>query len=222
MSLSVPAGELPIADPGTEDGLQPLFLDPRSVVISQYANSPVLLALLDALGQAIDRLALFNTFYDAIWNVLTANSHGLDIWGRIVGVSRNLYIPPGDAPTPPDYLGFKGMTDAESFGSGIFYSSSGLTTGGPHAPNFSVTDLVYRRLILAKAALNITNGSIPAINAILIALFPGYGNVWVRDNADMTMTFVFGAALSTVDYAIVTQSGVLPKPAGVSFAVEHP
>lgn len=216
------AGEFPIAYTGEDDGIQPLFLDPRAIVISQYANSPVLLALLDALGQAIDRLARFNAFYDSIWNVLTANSHGLDVWGRIVGVSRNLYIPPTDTPPPPDYLGFSEMTDAESFGTGIFYGGSGFSGGGVHAPNFSLTDLVYRRLILAKAALNITNSAIPAINAILIALFPGYGNVYVRDNTNMTMTFVFGAALSKVDYAIVTQSGVLPKPAGVSFTVEHP
>ena len=145
-----------------------------------------------------------------VWNVDTAEGFGLDIWGRIVGVSRALFV------SDSLYLGFSDSTDAVPFGSGIFWGAARLT------PNFKLSDIAYRRLILAKAALNITNSSIPAINAILRALFPDYGNVYVRDNGDMTLTYVFGAALSKVDYAIVSQSGALPRPVGVSFDVEQP
>jgi hypothetical protein len=186
------------------------FFDVRRTVLSQYANSPILLALIDGLGDAIDMGPKLSGFYDAVWNIDTAQGFGLDIWGRIVGVRRALYI------TTADYLGFSTDTDAQPFGSGVFFSGQGLT------PNFLLTDEAYRRLILAKAALNITSCSIPAINAILRTLFSGYGNVYVRDNLDMTMTYVFGAVPSKVDYAIVTQSGALPRPAGVSVTVETP
>lgn len=209
MTELAPITSNPLADGGNTGG-QRLYFGPRSVVLSQYANSPVLMALVEALSEANDRAIDFDAFYDTVWNIETAVGFGLDIWGRIVGVTRALAI--SDAA----YLGFSDSSEAVPFGSGIFYGAGSLT------PNFRMTDEAFRRVILAKAALNITDGSIPAINAILRALFPGYGNVYVRDNADMTMTFVFGARLSKVDYAIVSQSGVLPRPVGVSVTVEQP
>lgn len=184
--------------------------DARQTLLSQYANSPIIVGLVEALSTALDRQAAFNEFYDMVWNVDSAQGFGLDIWGRIVGVSRALFV------SDSVYLGFSDSSDAVPFGSGIFWGAARMT------PNFNLSDAAYRRLILAKAALNITNSSIPAINGILRALFPGYGNVYVRDNGDMTLTYVFGSALSKVDYAIVSQSGVLPRPVGVSFNVEQP
>ncbi len=74
-------------------------------------------------------------------------------------------------------------------------------------------------LLLAKAALNITDASIPAINAILLNLF---GNGYVIDGQDMTMVYHFTRALTPVEISIVYNSGVLPKPCGVSFTVEQP
>ena len=124
--------------------------------------------------------------------------------------------PPPDVTEDGAYLGFSEATDAQNFDLGIFYSGSQLTA------NFALTDLAYRRVLLAKAALNITDGSTSSINTILRALFPDSGNCYVRDNFDMTMTFVFGIRLSKVDYAIVVQSGVLPRPVGVSVSVEQP
>lgn len=202
-------GSMPLGVGAAGDGTEPFFAI-RDTVLSQYANSPILLAIIDTMGEAIDRRAQFNGFLDWVWNVDSAQGFGLDILGRIVGVARSLYI--SDA----EYLGFSDQPTAVPFGQGVFYSAQSLT------PNYSVADDAYRQMILAKAALNITNCSIPSVNAILRALFPKYGNVYVRDNGNMTMTYVFSAAPSKVDYAIVTQSGALPKPAGVAVTVEAP
>jgi hypothetical protein len=196
-------------DGGTEGDPNPFF-DGRSALLSQYANSPVIGSLITAFTAIFDLQPNFAAFFDAVWNIQTAVGFGLDIWGRIVGVERALYVPNGQ------YLGFSEATDAFPFGSGVFY------TGEATTPNYLMTDEAYRRVILAKAAMNISDCSVRAINAILRLLFPNYGTTWLRDNADMTMTFVFGARPSRIDYAIVTQSGVLPRPAGVSFNVEIP
>ncbi|WP_311271093.1 DUF2612 domain-containing protein [Sphingobium sp. WCS2017Hpa-17] len=186
------------------------FFDPAQTLLSQYANSPVLTDLIDRLSLAIDRQEDFDTFYDIVWNIDTAAGFGLDIWGRIVGVGRALYVP------DEEYLGFSQAGDTYPFDEGIFYGGSSAT------PNYLLTDVAYRRVIMAKAALNITDGSILAINAILMALFPTSGNVYVRDNRDMTLTYVFGAPISRIEYAIVTQANVLPRPAGVRFTVVAP
>jgi hypothetical protein len=200
-----------IGFPGEGTGAFLPSFDARRTVLSQYANSPVLLALIDSLSEAIDPKARFEDFYQSVWDITSATGSGLDTWGRILGVARALYVTEDGT-----YLGFSQAQTAQSFGWGVFYSGSQLTT------NYALTDFAYRRALLAKAALNITDGSVSSINAILLALFPDHGNCYVRDNLDMTMTFVFGSKLSKVDYAIVTQSGVLPRPIGVAVAVEQP
>ncbi len=211
------SGELPIGEGslGESTPLPPAtastpFFDPSVTVISQYANSPIILALIDDFSAWIDPQADLDAFFNTVWNVDTAVGFGLDIWGRIVGVNRVLPVSAGQ------FLGFASQSDVESLGHGIFFSGENATT------NFALSDQAFRTLILAKALSNITDGSIPAINQILLNLFPAYGNSFVRDNLDMTMTFVFGARPSPVDLTIITQSGVLPKPAGVAVLVEHP
>lgn len=210
MIASDALASLPLASAGPDSDVTTLYFDIRRTIISQYANSPVITAILEALGDAIDRYRALDTFRSYVWEVATAKGFGLDILGRIVGVSRALYV------SDEQYLGFSQSSDAAPFGQGVFYAAWRLT------PNFNLSDEAYRRLILAKAALNITDCAIPSLNAILRALFPGYGNCYVRDNADMSLTYVFGAPLSKVDYAIVSQSGALPKPAGCAMTVEQP
>ena len=60
-----------------------------------------------------------------------------------------------------------------------------------------LSDAAFRTLILAKALSNICDGSIPAINQILINLFcqPWHGNAYVSEG-ELTMAF-FGFAEST-------------------------
>ncbi len=200
---AVTAGE-PIGAAGSEQGAG-AALDVRTTVLSQYANSPVLMAILNALTEAFDVSGWIDDFYRLVWNVDTAVGFGLDIWGRIVGVNRVLHIP-ADVP----YFGFA----EQPFGQGIWYGAGAITQ------NYALSDDAYRRLILAKAALNLCDGSIPSINAAMRTLFPDHGNCYVRDDGGMAMTYVFSDALSPVYQAIVSQAGVLPKPVGVSVSGE--
>ena len=206
-----PIAVAPVAG-DTRDGPAPVtpsgyFFDPAVTVLSQYANSPVLLRLIDKFAQWLDPAVRFDQFFTLLWNIDTAQGYGLDVWGRILGVNRVVQVPDGV------YLGFESDDQAKPFGFGIFYGGQRSTN------NVALTDTAYRLVLLAKAALNITNASIPAINQILLNLF---GQGYVRDNEDMTMTYVFDTALSPLESAIVFQSGVLPKPCGVSFDVEQP
>lgn len=213
--------------------------DVWTTVLSQYANSEILMQLVVDMAQYCDPTANYDAFYDFIWNVDTAQGRGLDIWGRIVNVSRTLEVPAGD------YLGF-----AEAAGDGInAFGVAPLYVGAPLTQNYNLTDDAYRLLIIAKAMLNITDCSIPAINQILLNLFPNRGNAYVTDGypfqglffgfaeqldtqpfgqapfysgeslPNMSITYVFEFALSGVELAIVSQSGALPKPTGVKARV---
>lgn len=218
-------------------GSLPAF-DVWKTVISQYANSPVLTTLIVNVFDYLDQTANFDAFFDLIMNVDTAQGYGLDVWGRIVGVNRVVQTTVGN------WLGWtEALPGSFTWSQGPWYS------GDPLTANFALTDQSYRMLIMAKAAANITDGSIPAINRILMSLFPNRGNCYVRDGqpddgswfgwaessnaqgwnqaswyhgqalSSMTMAYVFEFDLSPVELAIVQNSGVLPKSTGVSASV---
>ncbi len=180
--------------------------DYSPTIISQYANSPTLLALIGDFAECIDPTIDIDNFFDIVVNVLTAVGFGLDIWGRIVGVGR---VYPIDLAI---YLGFHGSSGV-GWGQGIWYGGASDTS------NFALSDDAYRSLILTKAMANITDGSIPSLNRILQMLFAGRGNAYVIDNADKTMTYRFEFVFTPVDSTIVNNSGVLPNPTGVSVNV---
>ena len=181
-----------------------------ATIQQQFANSPSLLRILSNLNAYVDPQAVLDSFYDQIWNVATAQGYGLDVWGRIVGVGRVLQVASGT------YFGFSNSADASQVGwsqTGIWYS------GGAATSNYALTDDAYRTLIYAKALANICDGSITAINAILMLLFSESGQAYVTDGQNMTMTYAFNFVLSPVQQSIVFGSGVLPKPTGVSTSI---
>lgn len=186
------------------------IFDVWTTVISQYANSPTISQLCTDIGQYFDQTVDFDSFYDTIWNVDTAIGYGLDVWGRIVGVQRVLQLPAAGR-----YLGFEeaGGLTVDPFNVSPFYAGAPLTN------NFYLADDAFRVLIFAKALANICDGSIKAINQLLMNLFPNRGNAYVVDNLDMTMVYTFEFVLTDVEAAIIEQSGVLPTPVGVQASV---
>lgn len=184
--------------------------DVWATVLSQYANSSILMQLILNMDDYLDQTINFQSFFDLIMNVDTAQGYGLDVWGRIVNVSRTLSV------TDPNsiFLGFEEAgSPAQPFNQAPFFSGQQVND------NFILTDTAYRTLIFAKALANICDGSIPAINQILLNLFPNRGNCYVVDGLDMTMTFKFEFVLSAVELAIISQSGALPTSTGVSLSV---
>jgi hypothetical protein len=195
-------GESPIGD-------IPSF-DPWLPILSQFKNSPTIDAMIMAFNAAMDQTANLESLYDLIWNVATAQGYGLDVWGRIVGVTRTIQFP-NTSQLP---FGFEEPDSWVGFGQGIFF------TGNVINSNFQLNDSDFRTLIFAKAAGNISDGSIPSANNILLTLFSHRGDCFIQDNQNMSITYVFKFALNPVELAIVELSGVLPVRAGVSISVQ--
>ena len=180
-------------------------------IISQYANSPRITTLIADFFECVDQTTDFESFFDNVFNIDTAVGHGLDVWGRILGISRVIQVTAGD-----EYFGFNESTEQFGFGQAPFYS------GAPVTDNFSLTDDSFRLLLLAKAAANITDGGIAGLNRLLLNLFPNRGNCYVTDGNDMTMTYTFEFELTPAELSIVTNSGVLPRPTGVAVSIVAP
>jgi hypothetical protein len=186
------------------------MIDVERTLISQYANSPTITALVQGMNQHLDPRADFDTFYDYVWNVETAQGFGLDILGRIVDISRELQI--ADA---VDYFGFnEALPGAHSFNESPFYSGTPAATS-----TYSLADDAYRQLILVKALANISATTAPALNQLLQNMFAGRGRCYVNDLGGMQMRYTFEFELTPFEFAIMTQSGALPRPAGVGASI---
>jgi beta-lactam-binding protein with PASTA domain len=198
------------------------LFDAEQTVISQFANSPTLMQLVQNMNQYIDQSANFAAFYNYVWNINSAQGFGLDILGRIVGVGRLLQIS-----TTSDYVGFyiasesQPDQDWQPMGSdqppqpavgGQMYTGYNATQA------YLLPDDAYRQLILAKAFANICATTAPAINQILQNLY-GTGTAWVLNVSPMAISYNLTFQPTPIQLAILEQSGVIPTPPGVTVTV---
>ena len=201
----------------------------RDTLLSQYANSPILLGLLERLNDAIDPSADIDLWYRKAWNVETAKGWGLDVWGRIVGISRYLEVP-----VDTDYFGFQdgASNDWTGFDDGILYSGTEATQ------TYALSDKAYRSLIMFKAFANIARTDIPSLNRLINILFAGVqgfyvadgyvvdgylvsgvGRAYVEDMGGMQMRYHIEYDLTPYQQAIINTPGILPHPAGVTVLI---
>nr|WP_052923257.1 DUF2612 domain-containing protein [Escherichia coli] len=188
------------------------MINVADTILTQYADSPKLKSLIYSFNEAVGIEGFLDDFYDVIWNIETADTYGLDVWGKIVVVSRQLTVTENKI-----YFGFNEASsdpvlvdDPQPFNQAPFYSGELLTS------TVTLTNDVYRKLIMMKAAANISDCTIPNLNKLLNFMFGDKGRCYVRNDGEMVMSYVFEFALSTSDLAIVQSSGALPSPIGVT------
>ena len=81
--------------------------------------------------------------------------------------------------------------------------------------------------ILIKAAVNISNLSVPQINSLLQKFFgtsingSPYGIAYVIDTLNQGFTYHFNFVPNILQLAIVQNSNVFPRPAGVAVTVTY-
>ena len=182
--------------------------NPEQVIISQYLSSPVMRTLLGNWNDNLDPQNDLLMFYNTVWNIATASGYGLDVWGRIVGVTR--YVQAGATSTA--WLGFAG-SEFQPWNVGVWYD------GSPLAPtSTALSESAFRTLILLKALINLSDCSAQSLNRILQALYAGRGRCFVTDNLDMSFTYTFDFIMTSEDFSVL-ENGVLDGPAGVSYVV---
>lgn len=183
------------------------MLNVEQTIISQYGNSATITQLVKNMDQYIDPRADLTAFYEYVWNVNTAQGFGLDTWGRIVNIKRTLLIP-----AQVSYFGFsEAGAQAQPFNQAPFYDGV-----PPTSQTYYLADEAYRTLILTKALANISATNSPSLNQMLQNLFGARGRCYVNDMGNMAVRYTFEFDLTPTEFAIITQSGALPRPAGVS------
>lgn len=168
----------------------------EQTLISQYANSPIICQLISDFNERIDPTAEIDDFYRLVWNLNTAQGIGLDFWGRVVGIERNVQI--------NDKNQFIGSTLAAE-------DLHQFRVGTTHLMN----DEMFRTMIFLKAMSNIIYATAPNINRLLSALFEKRGRAYFVKNGTMMARYVFEFNLTPVEKAVIISTDLLPRPTGV-------
>lgn len=145
---------------------------------------------LDTLGKYIG----VNRFFQG--QTFSGDFFGFADAGNVGGVSSNI-------------VGFNDAVSPDK--SGMFLDASTVI-----ASNLRLNDDAYRTLLKLKVVQNSNNHSFKSISDGIYTFFGD--SIFVKDNYDMTMTYLIGDASSALVEAAL-QKGVLPKPMGVGLEV---
>jgi len=192
---------------------------PLTTLLRQYGNSPNLISIITLMGESVRWDDFEGDFFTDIFDITTANTHGLDIWGKILNLSRVMTYTANNA-----YLGFneanlsvETSTDPQPFDQYSFYDPDTNYSG-----TVSLQDDAYRKALMMKAMANITDCTPATLNASLMFMFSSSGDAWVEHDGPMAMSYHFDFTPTTTELAIIQSSGILPSPAGcvVSYVFE--
>lgn len=144
------------------------YIDKQEYVQSQYGDSHTIKGILNDFRSDILPGADIGVLYDNIINVDTAKGIGLDIWGRIVGVERNMYV--DDSYVDYPLFGFRGGgSNANPFNQGMFFDPDQVISG--ERVLVTLDDDNFRRLIMYKALANISSADMASINRLASILY---------------------------------------------------
>lgn len=170
-------------------------------IMSQYANSPRLLHIIRTVADAIDPTKFTEDYYRLVMSIPTAGTYGLDVWGRIVGITRSAEL----ANPEGEYFGFS---------DGFYpFGERPFSNAGDPSQTWDLSNHAFRELILIKAMANIVYATAPNINALLRAIFdrPAYFLI----TGHMKARYVFEFSLTPWQHHLVYNTGILPRPCGV-------
>lgn len=188
-----------------------MFMHIDETIQSQYASSPHIMALVRGYYEMINPRSDLELFYNKVFNLETAEGAGLDIWGRIVGISRSSEMVT-EVGVP--HLGFKTQADSSSVGFDLapWYH-------GAQKLKFKLSDDAFRLFIKTKAMANISNGSLADLNRLLQELLP-HCRVSITRIAPMHLKLICSGPLKDYEYNMLLKGDLPPIPAGVTIDME--
>tara|TARA_R110000764_G_scaffold116029_1_gene202937 strand:+ start:9403 stop:10149 length:747 start_codon:yes stop_codon:yes gene_type:complete len=187
-----------------------------NLLIIQYHNKPKAKAHIDAVA---DTLLMDGIMFDVRdgFDIDTAVGKQLDTLGKYIGLDRffigelfpDTYFGFADAMdiggTSPKIVGFNDAVSPDK--TGFFVDAADIV-----ANTQALNDETYRTLLKLKIVQNHSNHSFESISASIFDFFGG--DVVVKDNYDMTMTYLIGDASTTL-IRVALQKEVFPRPIGV-------
>ena len=175
-------------------------------IIGQYANSPTIRGIIERMDDAVDLSAEFDTFRSYVMDIDTAQGFGLDYLGRIIGLPREVRTGKSAA-----------IIDIAIIDASIIDD----TTSG--TASILMSDDEYRIALRLKAYKNISRANVETVNTQLRMLAAGRGNAFVHDIGDMSITYYFDCALTSLEVALIKNTDMMIRPSGAdAYLVQAP
>lgn len=172
-------------DDNVREELQPYIL-------TQYSASPTITKLLSDFRDEIDTQADMATFYQNMFDIETANGIGLDIWGKIIGISRTIQLPDSTV-----------TLDDEHYRKLLMYKALANITDSSLATLNKLLPLLFE-----GASFSVRNVIIEAQNG------DEYYNSY-----PMHVRYTIDEDLSELDTALFSAGGTLSLAAGVGWSL---
>jgi hypothetical protein len=170
---------------------------------SQYGTSPHIKGIIEAFAKQIDPTLEIEEFYKKYFDPRTAEGIGLDIWGIIVGASREIEV------DTYDYFGLEGQ-NLKAFDQAPYWHEKGSTN------LYRMSDNAFRELIFLKAWANIADSTMPSIKYVVNALFPNGATAIEAEHMKVRVIF-FSYAVPPYSFAILRKYGLFNLGAGVGW-----
>ncbi len=173
----------------------------ENTIASQYATSPIITSLIDSMNAAIDPSRDIDNFYIWVWDVATAQGFGLDIWGRIVGVSRTLLTIPVTVLNDSDYRTLILLKALGNISASTSYSINSVLLNWLGNVRAYVNDLGNMEMLLNFEFL-LTPTQLAILQYAGIFPLPTAVGCWIQSHTYPIMTFKeFGSLASPMSYA---------------------
>ena len=180
-------------------------VDLLRAVLWQYDGAAGLQSLLRSKAAWYDenQRDFWNNWERDVFDLTTANDFGCAVWGLILAV--------------PLSIGLPGTGNRQNWGFGPDNLPFELGTFGRLGSGVTGLSLAQKRLVLRLRYFQlISDGSVPHTNFVLQQVF---GQGYVVDNHDMTVTYVFETELPVAVRTLIDQYDLLPRPAGVGINI---
>lgn len=175
-------------------------LDVKIGLLWQHNAADKLHALLSGKQAWFDRNhgKFWNDWYHDVFDLRTANEFGCQVWAQILGLRLVSSSEVGGTP-----FGFNG----ENFDNGTFTAISSNDVVLPVDLQRIVLRLRYYQLVSKHNAAE--------VNRVLNYIFKDYGPIYVRDNLNMSITYVFGFVPDPRLIKFIEDNDLLPRPSTV-------
>lgn len=168
--------------------------------LSQYANSPKFMTIFNGLLDLFNNAETLEDWYNIVFNIKTATGFGLDVWGKILNVTRSFTVTVGGVEQ-------------------TIYLSGAQTIDGISYTDEQIEE-AYRQVLLLSAMSNITNATIASLNNLFLFYYQDRGLVYCIEYGTMQIRVVYEFYVNALEQAIFS-SDVFPKPTGVLLSFEY-
>lgn len=182
-------------------------IDPEKALLWRHNDAVNLQALIANKKTAINNLNddFWNNWKQDVFDLRNANDFGLNVWSIILDIPLTIEVE-SDRP------------NNSSFGFGEFRKNfSG--NFAPSQDGIILTTEQARLVLLLRYYQIIGRANLAEANAIVNDVFSSLGDVWVLDNLNMTIRYVFSFSLPAQLRQVIENYDILPRPTAVGVEV---